>query len=206
MGFYSRVVLPRLVTCACGTKPVLRQRQKVVPRARGRVLEIGFGAGQNLPHYDRQRVDSVVGVDPCDVSWGLAAERVDAAPFDVEFVEGSAEELPLRDDSFDSVLLTFALCTIPHPDRALAELRRVLRPEGELVFCEHGRAPDSGVARWQDRVNPLWRRVFGGCNLNRDIPALIEAAGFRLGAVEQMYLPGTPRIAGFNTWGVASRD
>lgn len=203
MGLYARYVLPRLVTCACGTKPVLRQRQKVVPLAKGTVLEIGLGAGQNLPHYRAEGIDRVIGVDPCEVSWELAQPRVQAAPFDVEFMAGSAEALPLPDASVDSVLLTFALCTIPEPERALYEARRVLRPGGHLVFCEHGKAPDASVARWQARVNPVWRKLFGGCNLNRDIPGLISGAGFSLDNMEQMYLPGTPRVVGYNLWGTA---
>lgn len=204
MGLYDRFVLPRLVTCACGTKPILRQRQKVVPKARGKILEIGLGAGHNIPHYDHAGVDKVIGIDPCETSWRLAQPRVQAAPFDIEFLAGSAEDIPLDDASVDSVLLTFALCTIPDPSAALHEARRVLRPGGQLVFCEHGKAPDANVARWQERVNPVWRRLFGGCNLNRDIPAIIQGSGFKLAEVEQMYLPGTPRIAGFNIWGVAT--
>ena len=117
---------------------------------------------------------------------------------------GSAEDVPLESDSVDSVLLTFSLCTIPHPDRALAEARRVLKPEGKLVFCEHAQAPDENVARWQERINPIWKRLFGGCHLNRDIAGLIESGGFIMDEVDRMYLPNTPRIAAFNIWGCAS--
>jgi len=203
MGFYDRFVLPRLVTCACGTKPILKQRQKVVPRARGTILEIGLGAGHNIPHYDHTGVDKVIGVDPCEVSWQLAQPRVQAAPFEVQFLAGSAEDIPLDDHSMDSVLLTFSLCTIPDPAAALAEARRVLKPGGQLLFCEHGKAPDASVAKWQDRVNPIWRRLLGGCNLNRDIPAMIDKAGFAVDDLQQMYLPGTPKVAAFNVWGAA---
>lgn len=203
MGFYSNYVVPRFVTCACGSKPIVRQRQKVVPRARGKILEIGLGAGHNIPHYDHERVDRVIGIDPCETSWKLAQERVTAVPFDVEFLAGSAEDIPLDDDSVDSVLLTFALCTIPDPLAALSEAKRVMRPGGELVFCEHAQAPDESVQRWQARINPLWKRLAGGCNLNRDIVGLIRTAGFDINELEQMYLPNTPRIAGFNVWGTA---
>jgi ubiquinone/menaquinone biosynthesis C-methylase UbiE len=203
MGFYSNYVVPRFVTCACGSKPIVRQRQKVVPRARGKILEIGLGAGHNIPHYDHERVDRVIGIDPCETSWQLAQERVNAVPFDVEFLAGSAEDIPLDDDSVDSVLLTFALCTIPDPLAALSEAKRVMRPGGELVFCEHAQAPDESVQRWQARINPLWKRLAGGCNLNRDIVGLIRTAGFDINELEQMYLPNTPRIAGFNVWGTA---
>lgn len=203
MGFYSNYVVPRFVTCACGSKPIVRQRQKVVPRARGKILEVGLGAGHNIPHYDHERVDRVIGIDPCETSWQLAQERVNAVPFDVEFLAGSAEDIPLDDDSVDSVLLTFALCTIPDPLAALSEAKRVMRPGGELVFCEHAQAPDESVQRWQTRINPLWKRLAGGCNLNRDIVGLIRTAGFDINELEQMYLPNTPRIAGFNVWGTA---
>jgi ubiquinone/menaquinone biosynthesis C-methylase UbiE len=127
-------------------------------------------------------------------------------PFDVEFKAGSAENIPAEDESFDTVLLTFALCTIPDPAAAIKEARRVLRPSGKLVFCEHGEAPDANVAKWQNRVNPIWKVLFGGCNLNRNIVDIIDSNGFRLDDVDQMYLPGTPRVAGFNIWGTARPD
>ena len=203
MGFYSDSVVPRLVTCACGTKPILKQREKVVPMASGRVLEIGLGAGHNLPYYHASQVESVVGIDPCATSWKLAQPRAASLGVPLEFIEGSAEEMPLPDASFDSVLMTYSLCTIPDAHKALAEMRRVLKPEGRLLFCEHGVAPDPRVSKWQARINPLWRRLMGGCNLNRPIVDWIEQAGFSVKTLDQMYLPGTPRIAGFNVWGAA---
>ena len=205
MGFYSEKIVPRLVTCACGTKPILKQREKVVPLVSGAVLEIGMGAGHNLPYYDTQRVSSVVGIDPCRTSWGLAQPRAQGLGVPLDFVEGSAEDMPLEDAQFDSVLMTFSLCTIPNAQAALAEIHRVLKPGGQLVFCEHGQAPDDTVVKWQNRVNALWRRLLGGCNLNRPILDWIKGSGFMLQSVDQMYLPGTPRIAGFNVWGTAQR-
>jgi SAM-dependent methyltransferase len=205
MGFYSEKIVPRLVTCACGTKPILKQREKVVPLVSGAVLEIGMGAGHNLPYYDTQRVSSVVGIDPCRTSWGLAQPRAQGLGVPLDFVEGSAEDMPLEDAQFDSVLMTFSLCTIPNAQAALAEIHRVLKPGGQLVFCEHGQAPDETVVKWQNRINPLWRRLLGGCNLNRPILDWIKGSGFMLQSVDQMYLPGTPRIAGFNVWGTAQR-
>lgn len=205
MGFYSDKVVPRLVTCACGTKPILKQREKVVPQARGRVLEIGMGAGHNLPYYRAEQVERIVGIDPCSASWALAQPRATSLGVPLEFIEGSAESIPLPDEEFDTVLMTYSLCTIPDAQAALQEIRRVLKPGGHLVFCEHGEAPDASVARWQQRVNPLWRKLLGGCNLNRPITRWISDAGFAISALDQMYLPGTPRIAGFNVWGSAER-
>ena len=204
MGLYDRYVVPRLVTCACGTKPVIKQRQKVVPKAMGTILEFGIGAGHNLPHYDASRVDRVIGVDPCATSWELASERAANLDFDVEFIQGSALDVPIEDASVDSVLITFTLCTVPEPMAALREAKRTLKPGGKVYFCEHGLAPDERVAKWQNRVNPIWKRVFGGCHINRDTAGLLTDAGFKLDELEQMYLPGTPTIAGFNTWGEAS--
>ena len=204
MGLYDRYVVPRLVTCACGTKPVIKQRQKVVPKAMGTVLEFGIGAGHNLPHYDSSRIDRVIGVDPCAISWELASERAANLDFDVEFIQGSALDVPIEDASVDSVLITFTLCTVPDPMAALREAKRTLKPGGKVYFCEHGLAPDERVAKWQNRVNPIWKKVFGGCHINRDTAGLLTEAGFKLDELEQMYLPGTPTIAGFNTWGEAS--
>ena len=177
----------------------------MVPLVSGAVLEIGMGAGHNLPYYDTQRVSSVVGIDPCRTSWGLAQPRAQGLGVPLDFVEGSAEDMPLEDAQFDSVLMTFSLCTIPNAQAALAEIHRVLKPGGQLVFCEHGQAPDDTVVKWQNRINPLWRRLLGGCNLNRPILDWIKGSGFMLQSVDQMYLPGTPRIAGFNVWGTAQR-
>jgi ubiquinone/menaquinone biosynthesis C-methylase UbiE len=202
VGLYERFVLPRLINLACSQRPVLRQRAKVVPLARGRVLELGFGSGLNLPYYDASKVDELWALEPSRAMWTLAAPRVQAVPFAVRFLEAPADRVPLDDASADTVLVTFALCTIPDTREALTEVRRVLKPGGQLVFCEHGAAPDAAVRRWQDRVNPIWRRLAGGCNLNRPIPELIRQAGFRLGDVETLYLPGW-RPATFNYWGTA---
>ncbi|MEQ8803046.1 class I SAM-dependent methyltransferase [Haliea sp.] len=203
MGFYERHILPYCINCACGSKPIMRQRQKIVPRARGTVLEIGIGTGLNLPFYDPARVDRLIGLDPSEKSWELAGKRAAHVDFEVEFIGLPGEEIPLPDSSVDTVLVTFALCTIPDPVAALAGMARVLRPDGELLFCEHGRAPDPEVVRWQDRLNGVWRTLAGGCNLNRDIPALLAAGGFAAQSMETLYLPGTPRFAGFNYWGHA---
>ena len=203
MGFYDEYILPRFIACACGTEPIMKQREKVVPNARGTVLEIGIGSGLNLPYYDAGKVDRLIGLDPSAASWKLAGERAAHLDFEVEFIGLPGEQIPLDDASVDTVLVTFSLCTIPDPITALQGMARVLRPGGSLIFCEHGKAPDASVCKWQDRVNPVWRAIAGGCNLNRDIPGLLQSGGFAVTELQSSYLPGTPRIAGFNYWGSA---
>ena len=203
MGFYDRYVLPRFINCACSTKPMMKQREKVVPQAAGTVLEIGIGTGLNLPYYDPAKVERLIGLDPSEESWKLAGERAAHLDFEVEFIGLPGEQIPLQDASVDTVLVTYALCTIPDPVAALIGMRRVLRPGGRLIFCEHGIAPDAAVVRWQDRINPLWRKIAGGCNLNRDIPALLATGGFKITGLSTLYLPGTPKFAGYNYWGQA---
>lgn len=203
MGIYEKYILPRFINCACSTKPMMKQREKVVPGASGTVLEIGIGTGLNLPYYDPARVEKLIGLDPSEKSWELAAKRAANLDFDVEFIGLPGEEIPLDDASVDTVVVTYALCTIPDPVAALKGMSRVLRPGGELIFCEHGIAPDTAVQRWQARINPAWRAIAGGCNLNRDIPALLQQAGFSMNSLEQEYIPGTPKFAGYNYWGGA---
>ena len=203
MGFYDKHILPRFINCACGTKPIMKQREKVVPRASGIVLEIGIGTGLNLPYYDVSRVERLIGLDPSEKSWELAGERAAHLDFDVEFIGLPGEQIPLEDASVDTVLVTYSLCTIPDPVSALHGMARVLRPGGSLYFCEHGKAPDANVCQWQDRINPFWRRIAGGCHVNREIPQLLKAGGFDVVDMETSYLPGTPKFAGYNFWGSA---
>lgn len=203
MGLYEKYFLPRFINCACGTKPIMKQREKVIPRAIGTVLEIGIGTGLNLPLYDSSRVNKVIGLDPSEESWRLAGQRAAHLEFPVEFIGLPGEEIPLDNASVDTVMVTFALCTIPDPIAALQGMRRVLKPGGELIFCEHGLAPDASVRRWQDRINPLWRKMAGGCNLNRNIPSLLEDGGFAVADMETGYLPSSPKFASFNYWGSA---
>jgi ubiquinone/menaquinone biosynthesis C-methylase UbiE len=203
MSFYEQRILPRLINCACGTAPIKKQREKVVPQASGTVLEIGIGTGHNLPYYDPARVTRLIGLDPSGRSWELAGERAAQLDFDVEFIGLPSEQIPLDDASVDTVLVTYSLCTIPDAVAALRGMARVLRPGGKLIFCEHGKAPDPAVCKWQERINPLWSRLLGGCNLNRDIPGLLAAGGFHIEQMDTMYLPGTPRFTGYNVWGSA---
>jgi ubiquinone/menaquinone biosynthesis C-methylase UbiE len=204
MRWYDDHVLPVLIELACGLAPIRRQRLLVIPRARGRVLEVGIGTGLNVPLYDRARVTSIVGVDPALRMHRLARRRIAAAGLDVQLMGLSAERLPAPDASFDTVVSTYTLCTIPDPLAALREMRRVLVPGGRLLFAEHGRAPDARVLRLQQRLTPLWCRVAGGCHLDRDIPALLRDAGFRAD-VRSRYLPG-PRFVSYHFWGEAVAD
>jgi ubiquinone/menaquinone biosynthesis C-methylase UbiE len=205
MGIYQRHVLPRLIDWACGMEVVRRQREKVVPGASGDVLEVGIGPGHNLEHYDRERVRRLVAIDPAPEMLERAARRARELGREVELLEAGVEALPLPDASVDTVLLTYTLCTVPEPIPALREMRRVLRPDGRLLFCEHGAAPDASVRRWQRRITPAWRRLAGGCHLDRDIPALLGAGGFRIEEERSMYLPGW-RPATWNVWGAARPD
>jgi hypothetical protein len=191
LGLYSKYVLPKLVHFTCGLKPNMRQREKVVPLARGRVLEVGVGSGLNFPFYDSASVTKVWGLEPAAEMIHMAEEAARAVPFEVEFIGLPSDEIPLEDQSVDTVLVTYTLCTIQDT------------PGGRLVFCEHGAAPDASVRRWQDRLNPVWMRLSGGCELNRPILTLIEEGGFRIAGVETMYIPGW-RPASFNYWGTAT--
>jgi ubiquinone/menaquinone biosynthesis C-methylase UbiE len=202
MGFYDKYLLPKLVHFTCGQNPAMRQREKVVPLAAGRVLEIGIGSGLNIPFYDRQKVEHLWGLDPSAEMWSIAQKNAMDHHLDAEFIQSGAESIPLDADSADTVLMTYTMCTIPDVDAALAEIRRVLKPSGRLIFCEHGKAPDQSVRRWQNRLNPIWTMLSGGCNLNRPIPALLEQAGFRSTDMQTMYLPGW-KPATFNYWGTA---
>ncbi len=202
MGLYERFILPKVVHLTCSSKPIRYQRRKVVPLAKGRVLEIGIGSGLNLPYYDPSKVEMVWGLEPSMQMRAMAEKRVHDAPFKVEFIGLSDDEIPLESDSVDTVLVTYTLCTIPDVVRALEGMRRVLKPGGELIFSEHGLAPDENVRRWQDRMNPIWKRFGGGCNLNRPIPSLIEQGGFKIKNIETMYIPGW-KPASFTYWGTA---
>lgn len=204
MGFYSDRVLPHCIDMGCAAKPISRQRQKVIPQAEGRILEVGMGSGLNIPFYTVDKVELVWGLEPSAGMREKARPRVEAAPFELRWLDLPGEEIPLSDNSADTVVLTYTLCTIPGWKAALEQMRRVLKPGGKLLFSEHGRAPDEAVRRWQNRIDPLWTRVARGCHLNRDIPGLLAQGGFNIGDLETMYLPSTPRIAGFTYWGYAA--
>ena len=203
MGWYEERLLPHIINLACSTKPNRKQREKIVPSARGDVLEIGLGSGLNLPYYNRDKVRKIWGLEPSEGMRKLAKKNLIGSALDLEFIDLPGEEIPLEDNSVDTVVVTYTLCTIPDVEKALEGMRRVLKPDGCLLFTEHGRAPDEDVRRWQGRLNPAWSWLAGGCNMNRDIPKLITDAGFKLDNDERMYIPG-PRVLSYNFWGCAS--
>ena len=204
MRLYERYILPRLLRCACGSKPIRYQRQKVVFRASGRVLEIGMGSGENLPYYSADQVEVIYGLEPSEGMRVLAQPTIQESGLPIELIDASGESVPLPDQSIDTVLLTYTLCTISDRAAALKEIKRVLKPEGRLIFCEHSLAPDARVVRWQHRLNDLWSIFAGGCHINVPIVDLIRDAGFHIELLDEMYLPSTPRIMGYNVWGEAS--
>jgi SAM-dependent methyltransferase len=201
VGFYREHILPRLVDRACGTAGMTSWRVGVSEGLRGRVVEIGFGSGLNVEHYPAE-VDIVFAVEPAEVARRLAERRVASSSVRVEHVGLDGQSIPLASDSCDAALSTFTLCTVPDPGLVLSELRRVVRPGGELHFLEHGLAPDPDVVAWQRRLEPLQRRLADGCHLTRDIPVLIADAGFVVDRIEQRYAKG-PRPWSWFTTGVA---
>jgi ubiquinone/menaquinone biosynthesis C-methylase UbiE len=189
MSFYQRYIIPRLTHLAMRQKQLLPFRQRVIGAAEGRVLEIGIGSGLNFPLYGNP-VKSVIGLEPSSELLNMARPRADTAAAPITLLDAAAEAIPLDSGSIDTVITTWTLCTIGNATRALAEMRRVLRPSGALLFVEHGRAPEPGVARWQDRLDPLWSRLSGGCHLNRKIDDLIRGGGFWIEALETARIPG----------------
>ena len=189
MGFYHRHIVPCLTHLAMSQRQLLPFRQHIVGAAEGRVLEIGAGSGLNFPLYGGA-ARAVIGLEPSAELLRMARARARAAAVPVTLLDASAEAIPLDAGSIDTIVTTWTLCTIPSASRALSEMRRVLKPGGALLFVEHGRAPEAGVARWQDRLDPLWSRLAGGCHLNRKMDDLITAAGFRIEALQNPRLPG----------------
>jgi ubiquinone/menaquinone biosynthesis C-methylase UbiE len=205
LGFYEKYILPKFLNCACGTKPINYQREKIVPLAKGIVLDIGIGSGLNIPFYNKSNIGHLYGLDPSEELLKIAKPLAKKNNLEIEFLQCGAEAIPLPDQSIDTVLITYTMCTIPDIKLSNSEIMRVLKPEGQLLFCEHGLAPDKNIAKWQRRINPIWSKIAGGCNLNRDIPKLITSSGFKILNMEEMYLPSTPKFAGYNYWGVAKK-
>lgn len=205
MGLYNDFVVPWCIELSCGMKALVPERQRVTAALFGDVLEVGFGSGHNLP-YMPAAVTRVLAVEPSARARKIGQKRVARARCEVEYVGLEAEVLQLPDASADCALSTFTLCTIPDVERALAEISRVLKPGGRLVVLEHGRAPDTGVARWQDRLNGMQKAIAGGCNLNRDIRALLSRAGFETSELGASYFPDMPRTHGYLYAGAVTRS
>lgn len=203
MGWYERVILPRLIDRACGQPPMRRLRARYVPRATGAVLEIGIGSGLNLEHYG-PGATRITGLDPAPELTARAEARARAISQPVDILQVSGEAIPADDARFDSLVCTWTLCSIPNPHAALKEMFRVLKPGGHLYFVEHGRSPDQAVARWQRRIEPIWKKIGGGCHLTRVADEMIADAGFRVTEREAGYAPG-PRFAAWMTHGVAEK-
>jgi ubiquinone/menaquinone biosynthesis C-methylase UbiE len=204
MGFYGNWVVPRILNLAMGMRFVSEERKKCLAGVKGTVLEVGFGSGHNLPWYPAE-VQKVVAVDPSTEGAKLGRKRIEQARFPVEYVPLEGEKIDAPDASFDSVVSTFTLCTIPDPAAALAQVLRVLKPEGRFFFVEHGRSGDPKVQRWQDRMNGFQKAICGGCNINRDIERLVREAGFAFDQIDKYYVRGQPKMSAFLTRGVARR-
>lgn len=195
-SWYERHILPHIIRLGCGCQLLTEKRQPIIQQARGRVLELGVGAGANLPLYRPEAISELVGIEPSDELRAMAASLPATARLGARLVNAIGEDLPFEDASFDTVVCTFTLCTVTDPQRTLAEARRVLRAGGTFLFCEHGRADDPGVIKWQERIEPVWKQVFGGCHLSRPVSAAI-AEHFTIEACERGYQERTPRIAGW---------
>lgn len=203
--WYDAHIMPRLITCACSQGQVLKRRAGLIPLARGDVFELGCGGGINQQFYEASAITSYAGIDPHEglLAGTIAEAKAKGWPADIR--EGVGEEIPFPDRFFDTVVCTFTLCSVDDPARVLSEMRRILRPGGQALFLEHGRAPDPDVAKWQDRIEPYWKPMAGGCHLTRPIGSAFRGAGFEVEPLGQGYLPKTPRFAGWNEWGVARK-
>ena len=204
MGIYNKYIMPRLLDFMCSVKPIQYQRKKIVHKANGLILEIGMGSGNNLPFYDYSKVEKIIGLDPSEELSDMAKKYSKKFNLNVKHLSGYAEEIDLQNDSVDTVLITYTICSIKNAEKALREIKRVLKQDGQLLFCEHGIAPDVNVQTCQHRLNPFWKHIAGGCNLNKNIPELIKGEGFTIKSLDYMYLPGTPKFIGYNYWGIAT--
>lgn len=203
--WYDTHVLPRVIGCVCSTGQVMKRRSMVVPLARGDVFELGCGGGINHPFYISDQITSYSGIDPHPGLLDNAHKAAREKGWQADIREGVGEDIPFPASSFDSVVCTFTLCSVQEPRRVLSEMLRILRPGGQTLFLEHGRAPDVGVAKWQDRIEPIWKRLAGGCHLTRPIGSAFRGSGFEVEPFGQGYLPKSPKFAMWNEWGAARK-
>jgi ubiquinone/menaquinone biosynthesis C-methylase UbiE len=206
LTLYEKHILPHLIDAACSQRAIMQLRQKVVSQARGKVLEVGIGSGINLSLYDPKNVEFVWGLEPSEGMRKKARHNLARSPVPVKWLDLPGEKIPLEDESADTVLLTYTLCTIPDWHLALRQMHRVLKPDGKLLFCEHGRAPNLSVRKWQDRLMPIWKPLAGGCHLNRPIREYIEQAGFVIERIDNLYADKVPRFAGYMYYGQAVKN
>jgi len=202
MGLYNKYVLPKAIDWTCKQNPTRKQREKIIPLASGNVLEIGIGSGLNLPFYNKENVKHLTAIDPSIEIWNQNKFDIKDLPFSFDFMKAFAEDIPADSNCFDSVVITYTLCSIPDTIKAFDEIKRVLKTNGQLLFCEHGKAPDKSIQKWQNFINPIWKKLSGGCTLNRNIPSIIQNNGFKIHKMETMYIPGW-KPASFNYWGRA---
>jgi len=204
MGLYEKYFLPKLLDCCCGMEGFQKKRAQIIPRVHGRVLEIGIGSGLNFDFYNFDKVTEVIGVDPAVSSLAIAKSRAKDLNSKISFIETSAESIDLESSSFDSAVIGYSLCTIPEPMEALTEAYRLLKPSGSLFFMEHGLAPEPNIQKWQHRITPVWKKIAGGCNLNRNIEELILSGGFEFRELNKKYIKG-PKIASYLYYGEAPK-
>lgn len=201
MSLYQKYLLPKLLNWAMKAPALSKLRSELIPSAEGKVLEIGMGSGLNLPHYDG--ISGLIGLEPSEELQNLAEDMLTHADFPSEMLTGSAEDIPLESNTFDTVVMTWTLCSVTDPVLALSEIKRVIKPGGKVIFAEHGKSPDQNIRKLQKTLNPLWSRIAGGCQLNREIVDLYESSGFKFKSMERGYLEG-PKFATYNYRGVAA--
>ena len=204
-NWYDAKMMPKLITFACGQGQVMKRRSQLVPLAWGSVFELGCGGGLNQEFYDKGAVSSFAGVDPHAGLLDQARATAEAKGWATDIREGFGEDIPFGNGQFDTVVCTFTLCSVDDPKQVMSEMRRVLKPGGRLLFLEHGRAPDRSVANWQDRIEPVWKKLAGGCHLTRPIGSALRGSGFDVEPMGQGYLPKAPRFASWNEWGIARK-
>ena len=201
-GWYEETILPRFIKCACADPKIAELRERVVPLAEGRVFELGVGGGLNQQFYDAEKVTGYAGIDPSGKLLDYAREAAKEKGWDADIRMGFGEDIPFDDESFDTVVCTYTLCSVNDQAQSLREMRRILKPGGKLLFLEHGRADDPKTVKWQKRIEPVWKRVMGNCHLTREVAGAVSGQGFTLESTQHQYMEKTPRWAGFMEWGV----